>query len=246
MGSDRRPRHDGRGARRRRSGADARHRGRAARRDPGVVRVTDEAFELAATEPIDPALADGAPTDDERPPIELTESALEALLFVAERPLSRREIAALAGTDRATVDERLGRPRGLAARPRRAAPDRRRPCRAGDGRRGAARSSRATWARMPSVCPRRRSRRWPSWRTGNPSRRPPSSGSAASIRTTRSGRCCIAGCSWSSAGPRRPAGRSCTAPASSSSSGSGSRASTSCRRSMSTSRRASRRRAASR
>lgn len=41
-------------------------------------------------------------------PIELTEAALEALLFVAERPLSRREIATLAGVDRATVDERLG------------------------------------------------------------------------------------------------------------------------------------------
>ncbi len=38
----------------------------------------------------------------------LTEAALEALLFVAERPLSRREIATLAGTDRATVDARLG------------------------------------------------------------------------------------------------------------------------------------------
>jgi segregation and condensation protein B len=51
-----------------------------------------------------------APTEpDETPvPIELTEAALEALLFVAERPLSRREIAALAGTDRATVDARLG------------------------------------------------------------------------------------------------------------------------------------------
>ncbi len=49
-----------------------------------------------------------AATDGERPPIELTERALEALLFVAERPLSRREIAQLAGTDRATVDERLG------------------------------------------------------------------------------------------------------------------------------------------
>jgi len=39
---------------------------------------------------------------------ELTESQLEALLFVAERPLSRREIATLARVDRATVDERLG------------------------------------------------------------------------------------------------------------------------------------------
>jgi segregation and condensation protein B len=42
------------------------------------------------------------------PPIELTEAILEALLFVAERPLTRREIVALAGVDRATVDARLG------------------------------------------------------------------------------------------------------------------------------------------
>jgi segregation and condensation protein B len=41
-------------------------------------------------------------------PSELTEAQLEALLFVAERPLGRREIAALAGVDRATVDARLG------------------------------------------------------------------------------------------------------------------------------------------
>jgi segregation and condensation protein B len=41
-------------------------------------------------------------------PGELTEAQLEALLFVAERPLSRREIATLARVDRATVDERLG------------------------------------------------------------------------------------------------------------------------------------------
>jgi segregation and condensation protein B len=39
---------------------------------------------------------------------ELTEVALEALLFVAERALARREIAMLAGVDRATVDARLG------------------------------------------------------------------------------------------------------------------------------------------
>ena len=41
-------------------------------------------------------------------PIELTEAALEALLFVAERPLSRREISNLAGVPRETVDARLG------------------------------------------------------------------------------------------------------------------------------------------
>ena len=48
--------------------------------------------------------ADGEPAE----PLGLTEAALEALLFVAERPLGRREIAALAGVDRETVDARLG------------------------------------------------------------------------------------------------------------------------------------------
>ncbi len=52
--------------------------------------------------------AELATGDDDQAPIELTEAALEALLFVAERPLSRREIAAMAGTDRTTVDQRLG------------------------------------------------------------------------------------------------------------------------------------------
>ena len=51
-------------------------------------------------------LAD-APEQDSAP-AELTEAQLEALLFVAERPLGRREIAALAGVDQATVDARLG------------------------------------------------------------------------------------------------------------------------------------------
>ena len=46
--------------------------------------------------------------EDAAPAGELTEAQLEALLFVAERPLSRREIASLAGVDRATVDDRLG------------------------------------------------------------------------------------------------------------------------------------------
>ena len=51
-------------------------------------------------------LAAAAPNDE--PARELTETQLEALLFVAERPLSRREIATLAGVDRATVDALLG------------------------------------------------------------------------------------------------------------------------------------------
>jgi len=54
------------------------------------------------------SLTDAGSSDAEASPIELTEAALEALLFVAERPLSRREIAVLAGSDRATVDARLG------------------------------------------------------------------------------------------------------------------------------------------
>jgi segregation and condensation protein B len=41
-------------------------------------------------------------------PGELTETQLEALLFVAERPLGRSEIAHLAGVDRETVDARIG------------------------------------------------------------------------------------------------------------------------------------------
>jgi segregation and condensation protein B len=47
-------------------------------------------------------------TLDDAGPAELSETALEALLFVAEKPLTRREIATLAGVDRATVDDRLG------------------------------------------------------------------------------------------------------------------------------------------
>jgi segregation and condensation protein B len=42
------------------------------------------------------------------PPGELTEAQLEGLLFVAERPLARAEIAGLAGVDRETVDTRIG------------------------------------------------------------------------------------------------------------------------------------------
>jgi segregation and condensation protein B len=53
------------------------------------------------------APVDGA-ENRERAPIGLTEASLEALLFVAERPLTRREIASLAGVDRDTVDARLG------------------------------------------------------------------------------------------------------------------------------------------
>ena len=55
-----------------------------------------------------PATTSGEEAGREARPAELTEVQLEALRFVAERPLSRREIAAVAGVDRATVDDRLG------------------------------------------------------------------------------------------------------------------------------------------
>jgi segregation and condensation protein B len=66
--------------------------------------VTDQAGAAPSSEAPDRQESTAEPAA----PIELTEAALEALLFVAEKPLSRREIAALAGTDRATVDARLG------------------------------------------------------------------------------------------------------------------------------------------
>ncbi len=59
------------------------------------------ASEAAASE------AAAGPALDQRA-IELTEQRLEALLFVAERPLTRKEIAALARTDIDTVDALLG------------------------------------------------------------------------------------------------------------------------------------------
>ncbi len=54
-----------------------------------------------------PGVGDAAPAARAEPG-ELTEIQLEALLFVAEKPLSRSEIATLAGVDRETVDARLG------------------------------------------------------------------------------------------------------------------------------------------
>jgi segregation and condensation protein B len=67
--------------------------------DPGAGPDPDDAQAVADSE----LAVDGPPAAGE-----LSEVALEALLFVAERPLSRREIGSLAGVDRATVDARLG------------------------------------------------------------------------------------------------------------------------------------------
>jgi segregation and condensation protein B len=77
--------------------------------------VTDEALNAAALadeasrageaetfDGVEAAAADGLPGDG------LTESQLEALLFVAERPLGRRELATLTGASPGTIDARLG------------------------------------------------------------------------------------------------------------------------------------------
>jgi segregation and condensation protein B len=66
------------------------------------------AADLAAQPGTEPAAEPRTDNVAQPAPIELTEAALEALLFVAEKPLSRREIASLTGTDRSTVDARLG------------------------------------------------------------------------------------------------------------------------------------------
>ena len=62
--------------------------------------MTEDLASPAADGPVEPAAVEA--------PGELTEAGLEALLFVAEKPLTRAEIAAAAGVDRTTVDERLG------------------------------------------------------------------------------------------------------------------------------------------
>ena len=66
----------------------------------------DLADHAGADEVVVPAADGGA--GDRPAPGALTEAGLEALLFVAEKPLSRREIATIAGVDAATVDARLG------------------------------------------------------------------------------------------------------------------------------------------
>jgi segregation and condensation protein B len=67
------------------------------------------AGDAAASAADDTAAAAVDAATAERPaPGELTEAGLEALLFVAEKPLSRREIATIASVDGATVDARLG------------------------------------------------------------------------------------------------------------------------------------------
>lgn len=67
--------------------------------DQPMTRAPDAGDPVGGTRPAD---------DPATEPADLSEAALEALLFVAERPLSRREIATIAGVDRDTVDACLG------------------------------------------------------------------------------------------------------------------------------------------
>ncbi len=78
---------------------------RPAEADASTARVDASGDPAAETlEEAGDLVAEGSPPG----PIELTPALVEALLFVAERPLHRREIANLAGVDRATVDACLG------------------------------------------------------------------------------------------------------------------------------------------
>lgn len=78
-------------------------------RPAGEVVAEPADAEAAVEAEADVQMDDEAGVDSEATPVgELTEAQLEGLLFVAEKPLSRREIGMLAGVDRATVDERLG------------------------------------------------------------------------------------------------------------------------------------------
>ena len=72
--------------------------------------MTDETLVPVGPGPLDAAATAATPDapDAPLPPLGLTIETLEALLFVAEKPLARREIAALAGVDRETVDALLG------------------------------------------------------------------------------------------------------------------------------------------
>ncbi len=89
--------------------------GRAVGGDPGSPGAADEVV-AGDGGAIAPATCDGAaivaaaalPGGDGLPGDELTEAQLEALLFVAERPLGRRELATLTGAAGATIDARLG------------------------------------------------------------------------------------------------------------------------------------------
>ena len=183
--------------------------------DDGTVDAADAAETAETAETAD--VADAA--DPQPAPAELTTVQLEALLFVAERPLTRRDIATLAGVGQDRVDDLLGDLEvDLAHRGIRilasgehvalsTAPE------AGSliARWVGAEGLRLSPASLETL---------PSSPIASPPRGPWSNASGAWIPTTSCARS-SSGAWWSSSGaPTRPAGPSSTAPASSSSSAS--------------------------
>lgn len=73
-----------------------------------VAGLESEALGIVQDEDADEAQVSADGSAETAGPGELTEGQLEALLFVAEKPLARAEIALLAGVDRETVDARIG------------------------------------------------------------------------------------------------------------------------------------------
>jgi segregation and condensation protein B len=78
--------------------------------DPAVANgsLPEPADAAGGPEPVDGGLDAVERAEEPAGAGQLSEATLEALLFVAERPLTRREIATLAGVGRDTVDARLG------------------------------------------------------------------------------------------------------------------------------------------
>ena len=74
----------------------------------GGLEIEARVLGIADVEEADAEALDGRSTAESAQSGELTEAQLEALLFVAEKPLARAEIATLAGVDRETVDARIG------------------------------------------------------------------------------------------------------------------------------------------
>ena len=70
--------------------------------------MSDAPLDILAEGQVDEPVATEIDVLAAAPPGELTVAQLEALLFVAERPLTRREIGTLAGIDRDAVDALLG------------------------------------------------------------------------------------------------------------------------------------------
>ena len=61
-----------------------------------------------AESPVGVESPDAVGSSDGLPGDALTDAQLEALLFVAERPLTRRELASITGASTETIDARLG------------------------------------------------------------------------------------------------------------------------------------------